>query len=102
MTSVTPRLYSESLPTAPGRWHRTAEPRNWIIFSRRQTLEPTQIFRVYFVPTRRAKSADSDFSVAARCPAARTAVLLHKAEALPENPDFYFIYYILKIGLKKY
>jgi hypothetical protein len=57
---------------------------------------------VYFVPTRRAKSADSDFSVAARCPAARTAVLLHKAEALPENPDFYFIYYILKIGLKKY
>ena len=59
ITSVT--ADSESLPAAPGRWHRTAEPRNWIIISRRRPLEPTQIFRVYFVPARCAQPADSDF-----------------------------------------
>jgi hypothetical protein len=41
------------------------------------------------------------FSVAARCPVARPAVLLHDSEATPENPDFYFIYYILKKRLKE-
>ena len=52
---------SDSLPAAPGHCHRTAEPRNWIIFSRRRPLEPTQIFRVHFVPARRAQPADSDY-----------------------------------------
>ena len=31
------------------------------MFSRRRPLEPTQIFRVYFVPARSAQPADSDF-----------------------------------------
>ena len=96
---------SDSLPAAPGHWHRTAEPRNWIIFSRRRPLEPTQIFRVHFVPARRAQPADSDYfsrPPPPRSPAARPVVSLHKSEALSKNPGFYFIYYILKIGLKKY
>ena len=37
-----------------GTYDRTAEPRDKTIFSRRRPLVQTQIFRVYFVPVRRA------------------------------------------------